>query len=154
MLIMEMRKRQTAPALSARLADVSGFTRSMEEGDDVAILFSSLLKTMAHKGFFEKMNEWKPNRADPNKFLSKYWFPFVRDLDPPWLKMDIIQKSDHLKSWLLNKWSVDPKKKCMCPRGGKRLRCNDMGWPRLEMTDAELDEVVREVMEMYAKSDL
>ena len=51
------------------------------------------------------------------------------------------------------KLSLDPEKKCMVPKGsGKRRRRNDMGWDELQMTDAELDDLVFLVMEAYAES--
>ena len=124
--------------------------RPIEEGDDLGRLFYILLETMARKGFFGKMNEWKPKKANPKKLLSQYWIQFTKDLDPPWLKMDMIQKSNHLKWWLLKKWSLDPKKQCMRPCSGEKLHRNEMGWAWLEMTDGQLDEVVYEVMGTYA----
>ena len=42
----------------------------------------------------------------------------------------------------------------MRPCSGEQLHRNEMGWAGLEMTDAELDEVVYEVMDTYARSDM
>ena len=67
--------------------------------------------------------------------------------------MGTVHKLTHLQSWFLMKLSLDPEKKCVVPKGsGKRRRRNDMGWDELQMTDAELDDLVFSVMEAYVQS--
>ena len=121
-------------------------------GDDVSILFSILLAVFDEKNLYEKM-ETKPAAADPAKFHSAHWVRFIEGCEGPWLQMSIPQKTKHLRWWLMKKFSMDPNLKCMLPGPGqptcKRKPRNEMSWRGFEMSDAQLDAVVAEVMEAY-----
>jgi len=64
--------------------------------------------------------------------------------------MSLIQKRDHFRKFLVEKFSLDPKRKCMLPGpGAKRKKRNDACWNDFWLTDAELDGLVQEVMVAY-----
>ena len=124
-------------------------TRPTDEGDDLSVLFSLLLAAFEQKKCFDKMDA-KPNSADPDQFHSNHWKKFSEGCEPGWLQMTIPQKTKYLRSWLVTKLSLDPKLKCMLPEPGcKRRPRNDMSWRGFEISDAELDVVLAEVMEAY-----
>ena len=123
--------------------------QASDEGDDVKFLYSHLLAVFDQKKFFHKMDA-KPLSADPDQFHSNHWVKFCQGCDPEWLQMSVPQKTKYLRSWLGKKLSLDPKLKCMLPEPGcKRKSRNEMGWRGFEMSDAELEAVLAEVMEAY-----
>ena len=120
-----------------------------DEGKDLSVLFSLLLEVIDRKGFFQNMSA-KPAAANPDKFHGNHWTRFCEGCEPPWLEMTVSQKSKHLRRWMVKKFSLDPRGKCMLPRpGGRRKHRNEISWSGFEMNDAELDGVLDEVMEAY-----
>ena len=126
--------------------------RPSDEGDDLSVLFSLLLAVFDQKGFFQQMDA-KPLLSNPDQFHSNHWVKFSEGCKPSWLQMSIPQKTKYLRSWLVRKLSLDPKLRCMLPgKGCKRKQRNDMAWHGFEISDAELDAVLAEVMEAYQLS--
>ncbi len=59
-------------------------------------------------------------------------------------------KRKRLRDWMYQKFSLDPKSRCMLPGpGSKRKKRNEACWFGFELTDADLEHVLRDTMETY-----
>jgi hypothetical protein len=64
--------------------------------------------------------------------------------------MSLVAKQKHFRNWLVQKFSLDPKKQCMMPGPGfKRLLQNEARWEDFWLSDAELDQLVKSIFEDY-----
>ena len=85
---------------------------------------------------------------DPVKLHKLWWKKFTFNVQ--WGSMSLVQKQDHFRNWLFQKFSLDPEHKCMTPGfGSKRKLRNEAGWENFCLSDAELDELVKSVFDDY-----
>ncbi len=64
--------------------------------------------------------------------------------------MSTRQKRQRLRKFLFKKFSMDKEEKCMMPTDSrKRKRRNDAQWIGFELTDDQLEQVIRDTMEAY-----
>jgi hypothetical protein len=78
-----------------------------------------------------------------------WWKKFTRNVE--WGSISLGAKKSHFRSWLLKKFSFDPKLECMMPGPGcKRLFRNEAAWNGFWLSDRELDELVKSIFEDYA----
>ena len=88
-----------------------------------------------------------PKGADPEQFHGTYWRKFLKP-DDCWNTMSISEQTQHLRQWIVKKFSLDPEHLSMTPlRGIKRKPRNDACWVGFWMTDQELDKLVSEVIQ-------
>ena len=123
--------------------------RSRAEGDELSVLFNLVLEkllTLNISGATPRMTEI-PKGADPKAFHATCWRQFTKNIDS-WTTMSLPEKSKHLHSWLFAKFTMHPKNLCMNPGPGfKRKFRNDACWLGFWMTDQELHELVKEVIQ-------
>ena len=86
---------------------------------------------------------------DKERFHHLYCKKFAKGCDPPWLQMTPPQKWERLRAFIFQKFTLDPRGRCMYPTTGKRKRRNDACWPEFWLSDQELDGIVAEVMNAY-----
>ena len=69
--------------------------------------------------------------------------------------MTSAQKRQRLHGWLVQKFSLDPQKRCMLPGPGSRKKPrNDACWHGFEITDAELKTLVSDTMDAYSTDEV
>jgi len=87
---------------------------------------------------------------DMDYFYYTYAMKFAARCAPPWLEMSIPQKWRMVRAFIFEKFTLDPNGRCMLPLPPqKRKKRNDASWPDFWLSDAELDEVVTQVMTAY-----
>jgi len=127
--------------------------RPIEEGNDLSIIFALILHFMKDHGYIGRMPEPPLVTTSVDRFHSQYWGKFLEGEDRPWASLTPQQKSRHVRSWLFKKFTMDPRGLCMLPTSGqKRLRRNEASWKGLDLTDAELDNLVQSVMGAYFRA--
>jgi hypothetical protein len=94
----------------------------------------------------------KPPRValNPSLFHSRWWMKFAEGCAVPWTEMTPTQMHQRLRDWMYKKFSLDPKSRSMLPAPGmKRKRHNEACWFGFQLTDEQLEQVLRDTMETY-----
>ena len=135
-----------------------------KEGDALALLFRLLLFHFEQSGLIKKMTNPPKTSVDPIAFHRQYWIKFrPKPPNPSWLEMDKTQQTEHLRHFILEKFSLDPEKKIMIPEKVKgeegyeeqqkmkrsgllKKRC-DACWTGFQLEN--MDSLVKEVMKDY-----
>jgi hypothetical protein len=125
-------------------------SRSVEEGNDLGLLFRLFLNKIKERRYTERMTHMPRACRNPIRFHQTYWTQFATSTYIPWLKMSAYQKQCHLHKFLRKKFSMDRKCKVMFPdtdrrRKGRNAAC----WEGFWLTDSEVDSIVSDVMEEY-----
>ena len=120
------------------------------QGDDLDLLFRALLGSLEGRGLISRMKEPPVVATNPSRFHAQFWAKFVDQCSEPWTEMSPQKKRERLRDWMYQKFSLDPKSRCMLPgRGCKRKKRNEACWSGFELTDADLEHVLGETMETY-----
>ena len=83
-----------------------------------------------------------------DELLSKNWKSFAG-----WPLMTFNQQTKCLRAFLLLKFSMDKDMRCMMPGiGVKRKHRNNAQWIGFELTDAEMECLVADVMREYTQA--
>lgn len=124
-------------------------TRPKDEGDDLKLIFSLIL-TLLSKKIDERM-EVKPRAThDKEWFHHIYWKKFAGACPRPWMEMTPSEKKRQTRAFIVQKFTLDPKGRCMLPPSGHKWKTrNDASWLGFWLTDAEVDQLVLEVMSAY-----
>ncbi len=89
-------------------------------------------------------------RANPSLFHTQFWRKFADGCSEPWTEMSPQKKRKRLRDCMYQKFSLDPQSRCMLPGpGSKRKKRNEACWSGFELTDADLEHVLRDTMETY-----
>ena len=122
------------------------------QGDDLDLLFRALLGSLEGRGLISRMKEPPVVATNPSRFHAQFWAKFVDQCSEPWTEMSPQKKRERLRDWMYQKFSLDPKSRCMLPgRGCKRKSRNEACWHGFELTDADLEHVLGETMETYLR---
>ncbi len=120
------------------------------QGDDLDLLFRALLGSLEGRGHISHMKEPPLVATNPSLFHSQFWRKFVDGCSEPWTEMSPQNKRKRLRDWMYQKFSLDPQSRCMLPGpGSKRKKRNEACWFGFELTDADLEHVLRDTMETY-----
>ena len=120
------------------------------EINDIGVFFRELLKAMETHGVLERMSVPPAVAISHEKFHRHYYRKFSKGCTPVWGDMTLQQKGAHLRAFILNKFSLDPNKRCLLPTpGNARKRCCDARWPDFWLTDKEADTLVTETLNAY-----
>ena len=120
------------------------------QGDDLDLLFRALLGSLEGRGHISRMKEPPLVATNPSLFHSQFWRKFVDGCSEPWTEMSPQNKRKRLRDWMYQKFSLDPQSRCMLPGpGSKRKKRNEACWFGFELTDADLEHVLRDTMETY-----
>ena len=85
---------------------------------------------------------------EPEKVAWDWWKKFTENIS--WGSMTLIEKRSHFRKWLVQKFSLDPKRQCMDPGpGSKRLGQNEAKWEGFWLSDAELEQLVKSIFLHY-----
>ena len=123
-------------------------TQSREEGDFVNLLLSLLLHEMKIQKYMDRMSNSPLQARCVDELHSKNWKRFAG-----WTSMTFSQQAQCLREFLLFKFSMDPQNVCMLPGiGAKRKHRNNAQWNGFELTDAEMERLVADVMREYAEA--
>ena len=120
------------------------------QGDDLDLLFRALLGSLEGRGHISRMKQPPLVATNPSLFHSQFWRKFVDGCSEPWTEMSPQNKRKRLRDWMYQKFSLDPQSRCMLPGpGSKRKKRNEACWFGFELTDADLEHVLRDTMETY-----
>ena len=123
-------------------------TRS--QGDDLDLLFRALLGSLEGRGHISRMKEPPAVATNPSLFHAQFWRKFVDGCSEPWAEMSPEKKRKRLCNWMYQKFSLDPQSRCMLPSPGcERKKRNEACWFGFELTDADLEHVLRDTMKTY-----
>ena len=96
--------------------------------------------------YMDRMSNSPPQARCVDELHSKNWKRFAG-----WTEMTFNQQTQCLRQFLLFKFSMDPQNACMLPGiGAKRKYRNNAQWIGFELTDAEMERLVADVMREYA----
>ena len=63
--------------------------------------------------------------------------------------MTLVEKRSHFRKWLVQKFSLDPKRQCMSPGPGAKRCKNEAKREGFELKDTELEELVKSIFSHY-----
>ena len=113
------------------------------------VVFRLFLSKIKEKGYTKRMKVEPDVCRKPVELHKLWWTKFTKDVD--WGSMSLGAKKSHFRSWLLKKFSVDPKLESMDPGPGcKRWRQNEAKWHGFWLSDREFEELLKSIFEDYA----
>ena len=123
--------------------------KTRAEGDELRVVFDLVLQKLLLLNSCEDTPRMSviPKGAAPTEFHGTYWRKFLKP-DECWNTMSTSEQTQHLRAWMVVKFSLHPQNQCMLPlRGVKRKKRNDACWTDFWMTDQELDNLVSAVIQ-------
>ena len=118
------------------------------EGDDIDLLFRLFLSQIEERGYVGRMPIPPLVSTNPVKLHDHWWTKFTKKIS--WGSMTLEEKQRHVRKWLFQKFTLDPKGQCMNPGpGSKRLGRNEAKWEGFWLNDAELEELVKSIFLLY-----
>ncbi len=123
-------------------------TQSQLEGDLLKMMLTLLLKAMSARGHMQNMVYMPKQSTDVDELHAKNWRVFKG-----WGSKSPDQQTEHLRKWLLHKFSMDKQGKRMdAIHESERKPRNNAQWEGFEMKDAELEGLVEQVMLQYRQA--
>ena len=121
------------------------------------MVFRLFLQQIDQMGIKSRMTQLPVAFVQATNLHSLWWVKMTQWLkkdDKQWSTMSIEQKRRCFRDWLFKKFSVDPMKKSMVPPQGVRWGKSESQWCKFgfHLSDAELDELVGNIFEIYAAS--
>ena len=147
---LPQRQRNDLQGLSGGFNDLGGHrpARPRGEGDLLRMLLSLLLHDMRARGCMRNMTHLPLQAREVDVLHSKNWRKFAG-----WHTMTFNEQTNHLRDFLLQKFSLDPDMRCMLPGiGARRLPRNNARWIGFELTDVEMERLLKDVMSQYAQA--
>jgi hypothetical protein len=127
--------------------------RPTSEGNQLGFLFRLFLAKIEAYGYRGRCTKVPRTASDPIRFHQRNWTKFTENMLSSWGDMSMSKKRDHLHEFLTKKFSLDPSHdpQVMTPgKSCKRKKRNEAGWLGFYLSDAELNELVDDIMKDYS----
>ena len=128
--------------------------RPSAEGDNLAILFTSLLVNLQFGGVLDraisKSGRLPSTAKCAQQFHSAQWKNFAKSCDPPWLEMDLVHKRKTVWRSFWAKFSRYKEHQSMWPVDKEKIaERSDICWHNFYLTDAEFVALFSRLMTDY-----